>query len=43
MVVLPDTAHATVYAAEIGPNLEAGNMLMFAHGFSIHFGTVTVR
>ncbi len=41
MVLLPDTSHAKVYAAEIAPNLEAGDMLMFAHGFSVHFGTVT--
>ena len=41
MVLLPDTSHAKVYAADVAPNLEAGNMLMFAHGFSIHFGTVT--
>ena len=40
MVLIPDTSQAKAYAAEIGPNLEAGNMLMFAHGFSIHFGTV---
>jgi ketol-acid reductoisomerase len=40
MVVLPDTAHGAVYSSEIAPNLEAGNMLMFAHGFSVHFGTV---
>ena len=40
MVVLPDTAHGAVYTSEIAPNLEAGNMLMFAHGFSVHFGTV---
>jgi ketol-acid reductoisomerase len=40
MVLLPDTAHAKVYAQEIAPNLKAGDMLMFAHGFSIHFGTV---
>jgi ketol-acid reductoisomerase len=40
MVVLPDTAHGAVYATDIAPNLSAGNMLMFAHGFSIHFGTV---
>ena len=26
------------YAADIAPNLSAGDMLMFAHGFSIHFG-----
>ncbi len=40
MVLLPDTSHAAVYAADVGPNLEPGNTLMFAHGFSIHFGTV---
>ncbi|HET9671662.1 MAG TPA: ketol-acid reductoisomerase, partial [Actinomycetota bacterium] len=40
MVLLPDTSHGRVYAEEIAPNLSAGDMLMFAHGFSIHFGTV---
>jgi ketol-acid reductoisomerase len=40
MVVLPDTSHRKVYAEDIAPNLKAGDMLMFAHGFSIHFGTV---
>ncbi len=40
MVLLPDTAHARVYAQDIAPNLKAGDMLMFAHGFSIHYGTV---
>jgi ketol-acid reductoisomerase len=40
MVLLPDTSQARVYAEEIAPNLEAGNMLMFAHGFNIHFGTI---
>jgi ketol-acid reductoisomerase len=40
MVVLPDTSHGAVYASEIAPNLNDGDMLMFAHGFSVHFGTV---
>jgi len=40
MVLLPDTAHAKVYAEDVAPNLNAGDMLMFAHGFSVHFGTV---
>ena len=40
MVVLPDTAHGAVYASDVAPNLKAGDMLMFAHGFSVHFGTV---
>ena len=40
MVTLPDTSHAKVYREDVAPNLKAGDMLMFAHGFSIHFGTV---
>jgi ketol-acid reductoisomerase len=40
MIVLPDTSQAKVYAEEIAPNLKAGDMLMFAHGFNIHFGTI---
>jgi ketol-acid reductoisomerase len=40
MCLLPDTSHGAVYASDIAPNLADGNMLMFAHGFSIHFGTV---
>ncbi len=40
MCLLPDTSHAKVYAADIAPNLKDGDMLMFAHGFSVHFGTV---
>ncbi len=40
MVVLPDTAQAAAYESDIGPNLEPGNMLMFAHGFNVHFGRI---
>jgi ketol-acid reductoisomerase len=40
MILLPDTSQAKVYAEEIAPNLSAGDMLMFAHGFNIHFGTI---
>jgi ketol-acid reductoisomerase len=40
MCVLPDTAHAAVYTDAVAPNLKDGDMLMFAHGFSVHFGTV---
>jgi ketol-acid reductoisomerase len=40
MCVLPDTSHGKVYVADIAPNLKDGDMLMFAHGFSVHFGTV---
>jgi ketol-acid reductoisomerase len=41
MVLLPDTSQAKAYAADIAPNLKAGDMLMFAHGFNVHFGTIT--
>jgi ketol-acid reductoisomerase len=41
MVLLPDTSHHVVFEADVAPNLKDGDMLMFAHGFSIHFGTVS--
>src|ERR1700719_4117708 len=43
MVLIPDTSAATVYREAIEPNLAPGNMLMFAHGFNIRFGTITPR
>jgi ketol-acid reductoisomerase len=43
MVLTPDTVQPKVYREEIEPYLAAGNMLMFAHGFNIRFGTITVR
>jgi ketol-acid reductoisomerase len=39
-VLLPDQHQAKVYAESIEPNLRPGATLMFAHGFSIHFGQV---
>jgi ketol-acid reductoisomerase len=41
MVVAPDTAQRSIYEEHIEPNLEAGNMLMFAHGFNIRFGQIS--
>jgi ketol-acid reductoisomerase len=40
MVVAPDTKQRTIYEQYISPNLAAGNMLMFAHGFNIRFGQI---
>jgi ketol-acid reductoisomerase len=37
MILVPDTAQKAVYDAEIEPNLRPGQLLMFAHGFNIHF------
>src|SRR5262249_14818189 len=43
MMLLPHPSQATVYREEIEPNLAPGDMLMFAHGFNIRFGAITVR
>ncbi len=43
MILIPDTAQGRVYREEIEPSLSAGKMVMFAHGFNIRFGTITVR
>jgi ketol-acid reductoisomerase len=40
MVLLPDEMQPKVYEESIKPNLEAGNSLVFAHGFNIHFSQV---
>ena len=37
MILINDEIQADVYKRDIAPNLEAGNALMFAHGFNIHF------
>jgi len=37
MFLVPDELQPQIYKEQIEPGLEAGNMLMFAHGFSIHF------
>src|SRR6266581_5974063 len=41
MVLVPDQTAAKLYAEEIGPNLAAGKLLLFAHGFNIHFKTIS--
>jgi ketol-acid reductoisomerase len=40
MVLLPDEKQAEAWAGEIRDGIAAGNLLMFAHGFSIHFGQI---
>jgi ketol-acid reductoisomerase len=40
MIALPDTAQKDVYESEIRPNLRPGQLLLFAHGFNIHFGRI---
>ena len=41
MILINDEKQADLYKNDIEPNLEEGNMLMFAHGFNIHFGCIT--
>ncbi|MET7017111.1 ketol-acid reductoisomerase [Bacillus mycoides] len=40
MILLPDELQPEVYEAEIAPNLQGGNSLVFAHGFNVHFDQV---
>lgn len=40
MILINDEKQAKMYKENIAPNLEAGNMLMFAHGFNINFGLI---
>ena len=40
MVLLPDEKQAEVWEAEIRDGIAPGDLLMFAHGFSIHFGQI---
>jgi ketol-acid reductoisomerase len=40
MILAPDNLHQEIYKQSIAPNLAKGNMLMFSHGFNIHYGQV---
>ncbi len=40
MILVPDTVQAKIYEESIAANLKPGSMLMFAHGFNIHFGQI---
>ncbi|MBW1925668.1 MAG: NAD(P)-binding domain-containing protein, partial [Deltaproteobacteria bacterium] len=40
MVLVPDHVQAQLYKSDIEPNLKTGDMLLFAHGFNIHFGQI---
>lgn len=40
MILINDEKQAALYEESIRPNLTAGKVLMFAHGFNIHFGQI---
>jgi ketol-acid reductoisomerase len=41
MMLVPDELHRQVWEDEVSDGVADGNMLMFGHGFSIHYGEVT--
>ena len=40
MMLVPDELHRDVYEREVRDGVAEGNMLLFGHGFSIHYGEV---
>lgn len=40
MILVPDEIQGNLFTNEIAANLEAGNSLVFAHGFNIHFDVI---
>src|SRR5919202_2827310 len=40
MMLVPDELHRQVWEGEVRDGIAGGNLLMFGHGFSIHFGEV---
>jgi ketol-acid reductoisomerase len=41
MMLTPDELHRSVWESGVKDGIAAGNMLMFGHGFSIHYGEIT--
>jgi ketol-acid reductoisomerase len=42
MMLLPDEKQPAVYRSEVEPNLSDGDLMLFAHGFNIHFNQIVV-
>ena len=40
MMLVPDELHREVYEGQVKDGIAEGNMLLFGHGFSIHYGEV---
>ncbi|HMT05178.1 MAG TPA: ketol-acid reductoisomerase [Solirubrobacterales bacterium] len=40
MILLPDEKQAEIWESEIADGISEGNLLMFAHGFAIHFNQI---
>ncbi len=39
-LLIPDHVQAQVYAEDVAPYMTSGKMLMFSHGFNIHYGQI---
>ncbi len=42
MLLIPDTVQPAVYYREVEGNLREGDMVMFAHGFNVHYNQIVV-
>ena len=42
MMLLPDEKQPAIYESEVEPNLSEGKLMLFAHGFNIHFNQIQV-
>lgn len=42
MMTIPDEKQPPVFANEVAPNLSEGDLMLFAHGFNVHFNQVNV-
>src|SRR5262245_648403 len=40
MMLVPDQTQPSLYKSQVEPHLKSGKTLMFAHGFSVHFGQI---
>jgi ketol-acid reductoisomerase len=40
VMLAPDMAQPTLYREAVAPNLKPGAMLLFSHGFNIHYGQI---
>jgi len=40
VMLAPDMAQPAMYRNEVAPNLKPGAMLLFSHGFNIHYGQI---
>jgi len=41
MILLPDELHHQVWESDIRDGIAEGNMILFGHGFSIHYGEIS--